>query len=81
MSRFGDGGSNRCSMSPKSSLERLFFSLKSPFLRGVQRPVLGLQYVTKVTVISGWNGLDGSMGPGGHVQSLDLVMEDLPGAQ
>ena len=37
--------------------------------------------VTKVAVISGWNDLDGSMGPGGHVRCLDLVMGDLPGAQ
>ena len=36
---------------------------------------------TKVTVLSGWNGLDGSMGPGGHVGCLDLVMGALPGAQ
>ena len=43
MSRFGDGGPARCSMGPKQSLERVFFSLKSPFLRGVQRHVLGLQ--------------------------------------
>ena len=42
-SRFGDGGPARCSMGPKRSLERVFFSLKSPFLRGVQRHVLGLQ--------------------------------------
>ena len=34
-----------------------------------------------MAVISGWNGLDGSMGPGGHVQCLDLVMGDLTGAQ
>ena len=31
--------------------------------------------VAKVAVISGWNGLDGSMGPRGHVRCLDLVME------
>ena len=37
--------------------------------------------VTKVVVISGWNGLDGLMGPGGHVRCLDLVMGDLTGAQ
>ena len=43
MSRFGDGGPARCSMGPKPSLERVFFSLKSPVLRGVQRHVLGLQ--------------------------------------
>ena len=42
-SRFGDGGPARCSMGPKQSLERVFFSLKSPFLRGVERHVLGLQ--------------------------------------
>ena len=36
--------------------------------------------VTQVTVISGWNGLDGSMGPKGHIQSLDLVMGVLTGA-
>ena len=45
MSRFGDdGGYDRCSIGPKQSLERVVFSLKSPFLRGVQRYyVLGLQ--------------------------------------
>ena len=43
MSRFGDGGSTRCSLGPKRSLERVFFSLKSPFLRWVQWHVLGLQ--------------------------------------
>ena len=41
--RFGDGGYDRCSMGPKRSLERVLFSLKSPFLRGVQRHVLSLQ--------------------------------------
>ena len=37
MSRFGDGGHAGCSivsMGPKQKLERVFFSLKSPFLRG-----------------------------------------------
>ena len=42
-SGFGDGGHVRCSMGPTQSLERVFFSLKSPFLRGVQRHILGLQ--------------------------------------
>ena len=37
--------------------------------------------VPKVALISVWNGLDVSMGPGGHTQCLDLVMGDLPGAQ
>ena len=37
--------------------------------------------VTKVAGISGWNGLDESMGPVGNVRCLDLVMGDLPGAQ
>ena len=37
--------------------------------------------VTKVTVISGWNGSYGSMGPEAHIQSLDLVMGAIPGAQ
>ena len=41
--RFGDGDHARCSMGSTLSLERVFFSLKSPFLRGVQRHVLGLQ--------------------------------------
>ena len=36
--------------------------------------------VDPLAVISGWNALDGSMGPGGHVRSLDMVMGDLPGA-
>ena len=40
---FGDGGPARCLMGPKQSLERVVFSLKSPFLRGVKRHVLGLQ--------------------------------------
>ena len=42
-SRFSDGGPDRCSFGPKRSLERVVFSLKSPFLRGVERYVLGLQ--------------------------------------
>ena len=37
--------------------------------------------VTKVAEISGWNDLDGSMGPGGHVRRLDLVMGATTGAQ
>ena len=37
--------------------------------------------VAQVDVIFGWNGLYGSMGPGGHIQSLDLVMRVIPGAQ
>ena len=36
--------------------------------------------VTKVTVISGWNGSDGSMGPEGHIRHLDLGMRAMPGA-
>ena len=36
--------------------------------------------VTKETVISGWNGLDGSNGPGGQIQCLDFVMGALTGA-
>ena len=36
---------------------------------------------TKVTVICGWNGSHGSMGPGRHVRRLDLVMGAMPGAQ
>ena len=42
-SRFGDGGHVRCSMGPKRSLERVFFSLKSPCRRGVPRHILRLQ--------------------------------------
>ena len=41
-SRFDDGAHARCSMGPNQSLERVFFSLKSP-LKGVQRHILGLQ--------------------------------------
>ena len=36
--------------------------------------------VTKVAVISGWNGPYRSMGPGGHIRCLDLVMRALTGA-
>ena len=39
---FLDGGPDRCSFGPKRSLERVVFSLKSPFVRGVERYVLGL---------------------------------------
>ena len=45
MSRSGDGGPDRCSMGPKRSLERVIFSLKSPFLRGVQWHVLGPKWL------------------------------------
>ena len=37
--------------------------------------------VTKVAVISEWNGSCGLMGPGGHVRHLDLVLGALTGAQ
>ena len=79
-SRFGERGHDRFSMGRKRSLDRVFFSLKSPCLRGLNVTFLASN-VTKEAVISGWNGLYGSMGPGGHVRSLDLVMGDLPGAQ
>ena len=36
MSSFGDGGHARCSMGPKRLLERVVFSLKLPFLRGIE---------------------------------------------
>ena len=78
MSRFGDGGPARCSMGPKRSLERVLFSLKSPFLRVVSVTFLASN-IAQVAVISGWNGSYGSMGPGGHIQSLDLVMRVLTG--
>ena len=67
-------------MGPKQSHERIFFSLKSPFLRGVERHVLASDE-TKVAVISGWNGSYASMGPVGYVRHLDLVMGGMPGAQ
>ena len=44
ISIFGDGGYARPPMGPKRSLERVFFSLKSPCLRGLRWHVLGLQY-------------------------------------
>ena len=76
----GDGGPDRCSLGPKRWLERVLLSLKSPFLRGVERYVLGLQCDHKMTAISGWNGSYGSMGPEGHITCLDLVMRAMPGA-
>ena len=80
MSGFRDGAPARCSMGPKLSLERVFFSIKSPFLRGIEWYILGL-HVTKVAVISGWNDSHGSMGPEGHARRLDLVMEAMTGAK
>ena len=65
---------------PKPSLEKVTFTLKSPVLRGFSGTFLASN-VTELAVISGSNGLDGSMGPGGHARYLDLVMGDLPGAQ
>ena len=69
-------------MGPKQSLELegVIFGLKSPCLRGVGRPFLASN-VIKVTVISAWIDSYGSTGPEGHVQSLDLVMGVLTGAQ
>ena len=83
MSRFGDVDPARCSMGQKRSLERVVFSLKSPFLRGVERYVLCLQCHSKsdCTLIAVWNGSYGSMGPGGHIRCLNLVIGTLPGAQ
>ena len=37
--------------------------------------------VTKVAVISGWNGFDGSMGPRRHIGCLDLEVGAMLGAQ
>ena len=59
---FGDRGNVKCAMGPKQSLEGVLFGLKSPCLRGFSGTFLASN-VIKVTVISGWNGLDGSMGP------------------
>ena len=79
-SRFGNGVHARFSMGPKRSLERVFFSLKCPCLRGGQRHVLGLQG-HKCDCISICNGSYGSMGPKGHARCLDLVMGAMPGDQ
>ena len=76
---FGDGGPDRCSLGPKRSLERVLLSLKSPFLRGVERYVLGLQ-CDQSDCNSGWNGSYGSMGPEGYITCVDLVMRAMPGA-
>ena len=79
-SRFGDGGPDRCSMGPKRSLlGRVVFSTKSTFLRGLGGTFLASN-VTKVIVISDWNGSYGSMGSKGHVRCQDLVMGVLTGA-
>ena len=79
-STFGDGSYDRYSMDPKKSLERVFFSLKSPFCWGLSSMCLASN-VTHVAAISRWNGSYGSMGPKGHVRRLHLVMGALPGAQ
>ena len=79
-STFDNGRRVRCSIGPKRSLMRVFFSLKSPFLRVVSVTFLAYN-VAQVAVISGWNGSYGSMGPEGHIRHLDLVMEVLTGAQ
>ena len=77
---FGDRGHAKYAMGPKQSLEGVLFGLKSPSLSRAGRPFLASN-VIKVTVISCWNGLNGSMGPDGHVRSLALVMGALTGAQ
>ena len=77
MSRFGDGGRARCSMGPKRSLERVFFSLKSPCLRGVSGTFLSSN-ITQVAVIQVWNDSYGSMGPRRHVGHLASVMGAMP---
>ena len=64
----------------KGSLKRVFFSLKSPFLRVVSVKFL-VSNVTNEAVIYGWNGSYGLMGTGGHVRCLDLVMGAMPGGQ
>ena len=78
--RFGDGGHARCSMGSKRSLERIFFSLKSPCLGRFQRHVLGLQCHSNDCTFDR-NDLYRSMGPGGHVKHLVFVMMAMSGAQ
>ena len=72
-----------CSMGPKQLLERVDFNLKYPFLRGVGRYVgtFLASNVTQVAVFSRWNGSYGSMGPGGHIKHLDMVLGAMTGAQ
>ena len=79
MSIFGDGGHARCSMGPKSSLERVFFSLKTPFL--FLSGTFLTSNVSRVAVISCWNGLYGTMGPKEHDRHLDLLMGAMPETQ
>ena len=79
-SRFGDGGHTRCSMGPNQSLERVFFSLKSPYLMGFSGTFLASN-VTQVTVISAWNDSCGSMGPKGHIGHLASVIGSMPSPQ
>ena len=79
-SRFRDGGHAKCSMGPKRSLERVFFGLKSPCLRGFNGTFLASN-VTQVTVISGWNDLYESMGTKGHVGHLASVIGSMPSPQ
>ena len=60
-------------------LGRVVFWMKSTFLRGLSGTFLASN-VTKVIVISDWNGSYGSMGSKGHVRCQDLVMGVLTGA-
>ena len=71
--RFGDGVHARCSMGPSRSLERVFFSLKSPCRRGLSGTFLSSN-VTQMTVIFIYNDSYGSMEPTGHAGHLDSVM-------
>ena len=60
-------------MGPKRSLERAFFSLKSPCLRGGQRTFLASN-ITQMAVISGCNDSYGSIRPLEHVGHLMSAM-------
>ena len=73
---FGDMGHAKCAMGPKQSLVGVLFGLKSgaPMSEGGSAARSWPPVSPQVTVSSRWNGSYGSMGSGGHVRHLDLVM-------
>ena len=57
-------------------MEGVIFGHELPCPRGVQRHGLA-STVTQVAGISNFSGWDDSMGPGGHVKHLDLVVNTM----
>ena len=76
----GDLPGAQCQWVRNDRLRWSFLAL-NPHVGGGLSGTFFASAVTQLAVITGWDALYGSMGPGGHIRCLDLVMGGMTGAQ